>query len=694
MQPLIYRFDGISVDVSAMRLLMNEEEVALEPKSFRLLQLLIENRERVLGKEEIFHVVWEDTAVTDNALTRAVAQIRKALEDDPKNPRYIVTVPTVGYRFIGVLAGTEPSPPPRKLSGIFVWAAIGAAVVLAAGFAAWRSRPKPPEPAMSAPIPLTSYLGSEDAPSFSPDGNLVAFQWNGEKEDNWDIYVKGLGPDSTPLRLTVDRKPDQSPAWSPDGRTIAFIHTDSLEKFSLMLIPPLGGAERKLAEFAYQRQTEGMTPAWSADSKWVVVPGLVGNRVSLFRVSVESGESSPITDPGSTLTDRWPAIAPDGRTVLFTRTPAFSAGDLYEVPIDESARPVAAPRRVPGGTLRYGGPKWMADGKEIVAIAQTGGAYRLPAGGTGTPEKLAWIGSDVGAIELSRRGNRMAYAVMHGDFHLRGDTNIWRLDLKAAGARPEKLIASTFRDVYPQYSRDGNRIAFYSRRSGSQQTWIANADGSQARQITFVKTGTAGSPNWSPDGKRLALDSNTTAIYQVYTVSADGGNMIPLTQGPAMNFGANWSRDGRWLYFCSNRTGRNEVWKMPAGGGTATQVTRNGGVKAVESEDGKTLFYNKDSGTGSIWKVPMGGGAEKQLTTSLYRLNFAVTKLGIYFMTPARDDGTAELKFYNFASRKTTTIAPMGRPEFGLDVSPDGRYLAYAQLDDAASVLTLVENFH
>jgi Tol biopolymer transport system component len=51
------------------------------------------------------------------------------------------------------------------------------------------------------------------------------------------------------------------------------------------------------------------------------------------------------------------------------------------------------------------------------------------------------------------------------------------------------------------------------------------------------------------------------------------------------------------------------------------------------------------------------------------------------------------LKLYDFATGTTSTVLPMGRPEFGLDVSPDGRYLVYAQLDDPASDLMLVENF-
>ena len=96
-------------------------------------------------------------------------------------------------------------------------------------------------------MPLTSYPGQELQPSFSPDGNHVAFSWNGEKQDNFDIYVKQIGRDK-PIRLTTDAGRDFSPAWSPDGRTIAFGRLLSPKSSGIFLIPALGGPERKLAE--------------------------------------------------------------------------------------------------------------------------------------------------------------------------------------------------------------------------------------------------------------------------------------------------------------------------------------------------------------------------------------------------------------------------------------------------------------
>src|ERR1035441_3642299 len=343
--PLIYRFGEFTLDASTRRLRRGEEEQSLEPKSFRLLEFLIENRDRVLGKEEIFRVVWNETSVTDNALTRAIAQIRKALEDDPRQPRFIETLPTVGYRFIGKLTteGPPPSakPMPRKSPRIPVWAVIALAVLTATGLAAWRFWPRPSVRVVLTPVPLTTYQGNAEAPSFSPDGSQVAFEWDGEKQDNFDIYVKAIGPDAVPLRLTTDPRPDRMPAWSPDGSTIAFVRLGAPGRGELILIAALGGPERKLARIPIWDDPAwgsiGGVPAWSPNGQWLIVPELVKQHVVLFRVSVETGEQEQITDPGLEHDDKFPAISPDGRTLLFNRRPTFYYyGSIYTDLLDEN----------------------------------------------------------------------------------------------------------------------------------------------------------------------------------------------------------------------------------------------------------------------------------------------------------------------------------------------------------------------
>jgi Tol biopolymer transport system component len=458
---------------------------------------LVENQGQVVTKEEIFRVVWEETAVTDNALTRAVAQIRKALNDDAKEPRFIETAPTVGYRFIGVLKREEPIAAPilsRRRRPVLWTGAASLLFAVAAFTAGSRLRPGPPVAQVSAPIPFTTFRGSETEPAFSPDGNQVAFQWDGENEDNRDIYVKVLGSE-TPLRLTTDPAEDGLPAWSPDGRTIAFVRRTSIQQTDLMLIPSLGGAERKLAELAPPEKTQISAPEWSPDGKWILISAMFPGpeRSGLLRISVETGEASQLTDPGVLKQDRYPKVSVDGSMLLFIRGNLFSPGDIYAARIDPGGNLKESPHQIPTGQIRMMFARWSVDGREIIAAAPAG-VFRFPSAGTDTPERIPIAFPYY--FDISKKGSRM---VMSSG---RGDVNIWHVDLDSNGlpaknSAPKRMLASTFRDAYPQYSPDGTSIAFYSNRGGgATQTWVAKVADQQARQVTSSSTGLAGTASW------------------------------------------------------------------------------------------------------------------------------------------------------------------------------------------------------
>jgi len=96
----IFEFDDVRVEPSKFKIWKAGAELALEPKTFQVLLFLLENRGRLIEKNELLDAVWKDTFVTENAMTREIAKLRKALGDDPKTPKYIQTVHTQGYRFI------------------------------------------------------------------------------------------------------------------------------------------------------------------------------------------------------------------------------------------------------------------------------------------------------------------------------------------------------------------------------------------------------------------------------------------------------------------------------------------------------------------------------------------------------------------------------------------------------------------
>jgi len=176
----------------------------------------------------------------------------------------------------------------------------------------------------------------------------------------------------------------------------------------------------------------------------------------------------------------------------------------------------------------------------------------------------------------------------------------------------------------------------------------------------------------------------------------DTGTLTRLTSHPAEEGEARWSRDGRWIYFGSNKTGRFEIWRMPGGGGPPFQVTRQGGLSAIESSDG-FLYYAKDAGTpSSIWRVPVNGGAEVLVAEGLSNsLNFAVGERGLYFVAVNETPNRTSIDLLDLRTRQRSTLVRLDQPYWhgGMTLALDEHSLVYAMVDSAGSNLMLVENF-
>jgi len=584
---------------------------------------------------------------------------------------------------LGKLAGAPPEVQPARRTR--VWAAVAMAVV-AVAVVGWLFRGTGRKLAAPEVVPLTSYAGSEKSPSFSPDGNQVAFSWDGEKQDNFDIYIKLIGS-PTPMRLTTDPAEDLSPAFSPDGHSIGFVRV-SKERATLVVIPAIGGPERIVAEVTVPDSAlpdVGALFAWLPNGKWVVTAGLT-------LLSMESGETRRLTSPPKSSTDFSPAVSPDGRTVAFSRAASFGVSDIYLLNLTEELRPKGEPRRLTSKGFNSE-CAWTPNGREIIFTSEQQGSmglWKVPASGAGEPEPLPFTGNDLRPA-ISRNGNRLAYERWVFDF------NIWRLLLSGPGmasAPPARFIASTRLDATAQYSPDGKRIAFESNRSGPDGVWVSDAEGSNAVELFSWTDANAGTPRWSPDGQRVAFESDKNGNTDIYVIRASGGQPIRLTTDAAYDAAPSWSSDGNWIYFASERSGRFEVWKVPAGGGKAVQMTRNGGGPAFQSPDGRSIYYTKGDWQGGLWKMPVTGGEESQVLPSVVMRAFSLVNDGIYFIPERGADGKHSIQFLSFATGKVKTVAPISRPLLeGLCVSPDGRSLLFSQVDEAVSDLMLVENF-
>jgi Tol biopolymer transport system component/DNA-binding winged helix-turn-helix (wHTH) protein len=710
----IYEFGSFRLDAQERLLQRNGVTISLTPKAFDLLLALVERHGRLVEKEELFQTVWPDTIVEESNLTYNISHIRKALGDGENGQKFIETVPKRGYRFAAPVreisravagdlseaaspASAVPAenvrPSERRRRWPLMLMVAGALIVVASGAVWWiafRHAPVLPAPKIT---PFTTLPGNESKPSFSPDGNQMAFVWGGEKGENFDIYVKQIGNESL-HRLTNDTAIDAAPRWSPDGRYIAFTRQNGL-----YLISPLGGAERKIATLSspFSLLFAG-DPDWSPDGEWLAVsswnPPQEPETLSLFLVERETGEKKKLTSPqAGTRGDRFPAFSPDGKTLAFFRFISDAVGDLYLVSVAGGE-----PKRMTFDDAGAIYPTWTPDGRDILFLstrdgASTAGLWRIPATG-GAPEKVETIGQRIGDIAISPQGNRMAWTQGTNDF------NIWQYDLTGpATQRPQELIASTQYDVSPQYSPDGKRVVFASDRSGSWEIWVCDSAGKRPLQLTAFKRRYTGSPRWSSDGRQIVFDSRAEGNAEIYVISAEGGKPRRLTNDPAEDIVPSFSRDGKWIYFCSNRSGSLQIWKLPVAGGQAAQVTKQGGFDSFEAPDGQWLYYAKGRGAAGIWRMPVAGG-EETLALDHHRAGFwrywAVTEKGIYFTTAETPDHPL-IEFFNFATGKVTTITTLEKRidgnVSGLSVSPDGRALIWSQQDQTGSDIMLMENF-
>jgi Tol biopolymer transport system component/serine/threonine protein kinase len=571
-----------------------------------------------------------------------------------------------------------------------VWPAVAmaacVALLSAAAFVGWRSAV--PE-AYFEPGPLTTLPGSENSPSFSPDGSQVTFTWPGEQPNTpLNIYVKLIGG-GPPLRLTTDGGVHSSPAWSPDGKSIAYWarHTDGRQ--GIFLVPPLGGPERLLAEDLAEGRID-----WSPDGKWIAHSPPAAGITGIILISVETGERIDLAKLNPALaTGNDAAFSPDGRRLAYIGSRGVYTGDIYLLELSAEMKPQGEPKRITFGDHAVRSPAWTADGREIVFMdgseTSKGSIARIAPDGKGRSRRIPGLGYAAGPIAISRSGRRMAFA--------RGgiDGDILRLDLSGREA-PQKLAASTRYDAGAAYSPDGKRIAFSSNRSGPREIWVCDADGTNAVQLTHFDGPVTGAPRWSPDGRRIAFDSRPGDNADIFVIGAEGGAQRRLTYQRGEDARPAWSPDGKWIYFSSDQSGPQEIWRMAPDGSQQLQITKTGGHSAIASTDGQWLYYqNFDGPYGPLRKIRGDGGGETEaIPLSVGRLGYTATPAGVYFVSRSGEDRFS-LQMFRFATGTAGELAKLDYvPGVGLSVSPDGRYVLLTKLDQRGTDLMLVENFH
>ncbi|MGI8786415.1 MAG: winged helix-turn-helix domain-containing protein [Pyrinomonadaceae bacterium] len=694
----LYHFGAFRLDAAERRLWCDDEPISLTPKEFELLFYLVEHAGSVAKKDELLDAVWTDTYIAESTLARNVSWLRKKLSECADGELIIETVPTIGYRFTAEVTRSDdngnsliieeqivqhfrgeeivtidegekgrkgdgvigqkvedlpPSPHHPVTLSPLLFIALGFVALAGIGFVVYQNYFKTRATkavATSRVVPFSGAAGYENSPAFSPDGNQLAYSWNGGEGENTDIYIKLIGA-GDPLQLTDTKVNEQYPTFSPDGKHIAFIRGKYGEPGEVIIVPALGGAERRVATLFSGNYSISFSP----DGRHIAVvdtaDSMPDGQFAIYLVNIQSGERRRVTVPAEFDGESTPRFSPDGKSLAFIRSarnvyiPNVGQHDLFVVPVEANGG-AKEPRQLTFDGVIIHSLAWSADGEYIYFVPYRPRAQtfirRIPAAG-GEQEIVSLSGNEITNIAVSPNGKTLAFAEEPGKYSI--------VRVLPDGRPAETLIKSTADEIAPQFSPDGSKIVFQSNRTGRLQIWSVDADGKNLQQITDSKFPSV-LARFSPDGSRLVYNQREGGNFANYIIPIKGGEPRRISPEGVWEDYPIWSADGEYIYFTSNRTGKPNIWRTKADGtGEAVQITDGGAFRAAPAPDGKTVYFTRTEFSKEMWRVPANGGAEElvpEFEAAGFDKTWEMTRTGIYFIASA-DDENLQMKFYDFA---------------------------------------------
>jgi Tol biopolymer transport system component/DNA-binding winged helix-turn-helix (wHTH) protein len=587
-----YRFGDFTVDAEQRVLLLNSNPLPLAPKVFDTLLILVDKSGRIVEKKELMSQLWPDTFVEESNLTFNIKQLRKVIGDDARQPRFIETVPRRGYRFIAeVKQDVEsnadkneilPAAPASILPATKrSYLSLAALTVLLAGsiLIAWfLSQRRTTRLELSAPI-LSALFKSEKFSNtghyyavISPDGKYVAY--TREIEGRQNIWLRQLETSENIQIVPPSDYHYSGLTISHGGNSLYFVRKNETEQTptEVCRVMTFGGTPVKIIE-----NSEGWISLSPDDQQISFVRCKYEDDAfcSLYVVGADGkGERKLLSRPRPIrIGDS--QFSPDGKSIAFATGQSWSGGNNFQVMRIDLASGVeteVSSKRF----FNIKNLKWLPDGQSLLLTAKENldGRLRIWQLSTVTGEARALTNdaADYVDISLDRTASKMVATQASNSFRL-------HLTPTSDVKNPRTLTAARRFAFAP----DGKII--YSGDDGN--IWTINADGGEQRQLTNSSL-TDFWPRVSPDGKHIFFASNRTGSNQVWRMNIDGSNQIQITtrEGGYPQFVA---PDGKWLYFHSGL--RQTLWRVSTEGSEEGQLSEEVVFSPAFSSDGKFVAY-------------------------------------------------------------------------------------------------------
>jgi tricorn protease len=450
---------------------------------------------------------------------------------------------------------------------------------------------------------LTSDIGVESHPCFSPDGRLLAF--SGQYDGNVDVYTVPISGGS-PKRLTYHPAADTVRGFTPDGRSVLFSsgrHAFTGRYAQLFTVPLDGGMPIQLAiphgfEACYSPdgQSIAYTPLEDRSDQWKHYRGGAHSRIWIYRCKDQQVEQIP--QPAGRCNDLDPQWI--GSTIYFR---SDRNGEYNLFAYDTKTKAVAQ-------LTRYGDFPVLdlGSGGGRLIYEQAGYLFLFdPARRSST---RLHIGVSTDLVEARPRYVRGTKYVRGGTISPTGARAVFGfrgeiVTVPAQKGDPRNLTESPgVHDRLPAWSPDGKSIAYFSDEGGEYRLCVRSADGKgQAKAYAPKGSGFYEAPLWSPDSKKIAYVDYS---YSLYWIDLATGEVKKIASAPIFGetrFSPSWAPDSAWIaYARANKAAYHAIYVYELSSGKSRPVTDglSDATEPVFDAGGKYLYFFGSTDAGPV----------------------------------------------------------------------------------------------
>jgi DNA-binding winged helix-turn-helix (wHTH) protein/Tol biopolymer transport system component len=671
----------------------------VQPRLIQLLRQLALAGGRTVTREELLDAAWSRRMVNDEVLSRAIADLRQALGDDARQPRYLETIPKLGYRLIAAVewlqqdlsevptapidapiaegaapgpaamptsTGTPAKPSAARRRG---WPGLWIAVILTGIAVGGLQLTRHAVPAridwpgsLRNAQPLSSEPGWELAPRFAHRADLIVYSELDLQQDHARLRLRSRDGRVNRAFGDTDRN-DLCPLFSPDDSELLWLRHDE-SGCQILRAPVLGGTPTAVATCASKVLS---CPDWSGD--WLVYtaePAGPMLAAGLTRLRLRDGHAQVLTQPSrQDGDDTHPRFSADGRI-------AFSRG----VEGSRSLRiwsPGAGDQAVPLEPSMLYGQIWLPDGR--LMVASDGLGFRA----------LLAVDTRSGQAELlGARGARYPDLASDGALVYETasyDANLWQFP--ADGSEPRQLTQSRRYDAYPRLAPGGKQLVYQSNRDGPESIYLQDLGDLSELRLPLDRSMRWAQPAWSVDGQRLLLTRYALGGVDLWQYVLGSHGPTPLASAPAGAHDAQFDPDGvhAWCRTGAERSG--PLLRFALDGGEAASVW----PEAVEHYQLSTsglfimrigqpqLQHCPDASPASCIDLPI-------VLDEHQRRNWAVADGAVYFV--AADAATSQkISRYRLQDGALSTLSwpRPGALSRAIDVESHGAFAIIARTD-------------